>query len=213
MNRWTNSNQRQRWLATVLLDIEPRLRRVKGYLVLASFMEGPVSIIKDGEAHDKECRLTAISELGAIATNFELDFIHQDFVDFYFLRLYTCRLFKIWYSRTACPSLTSNWGKHSIIFIRPPAFGTWSRYRSRLSQFSTISAQTRDCPLMECRRRIAKSWSRHIRQRCYPTGFCHGGQAGAHPGVGDSEPILIDATIPTPLNGHHRRRDFRVWYL
>lgn len=28
---WKNSNQRQRWLATALLDIEPRLRRVKGY--------------------------------------------------------------------------------------------------------------------------------------------------------------------------------------
>ena len=31
VKRWTNSNQRQRWLATALLDIEPRLRRVKGY--------------------------------------------------------------------------------------------------------------------------------------------------------------------------------------
>jgi transposase-like protein len=28
---WKNSNQRQRWLATVLLDIEPRLRTVVGY--------------------------------------------------------------------------------------------------------------------------------------------------------------------------------------
>jgi len=28
---WRNSNQRQRWLATALLDIEPRLRKVKGY--------------------------------------------------------------------------------------------------------------------------------------------------------------------------------------
>jgi len=31
VDRWTNSHQRQRWLATALLDIEPRLRRVKGY--------------------------------------------------------------------------------------------------------------------------------------------------------------------------------------
>jgi putative transposase len=31
LDRWTNSKQRQRWLATVLLDIEPRLRKVKGY--------------------------------------------------------------------------------------------------------------------------------------------------------------------------------------
>ncbi len=28
---WKNSNQRQRWLATALLDIEPRLRRVMGH--------------------------------------------------------------------------------------------------------------------------------------------------------------------------------------
>lgn len=31
VDRWRNSNQRQRWLATALLDIEPRLRKVKGY--------------------------------------------------------------------------------------------------------------------------------------------------------------------------------------
>ena len=31
VRRWTNSSQRHRWIATVLLDIEPRLRRVKGY--------------------------------------------------------------------------------------------------------------------------------------------------------------------------------------
>ena len=34
VKRWTNSNQRSRWLATALLDIEPRLRRVKGYRCL-----------------------------------------------------------------------------------------------------------------------------------------------------------------------------------
>lgn len=27
---WKNSDQKQRWLATALLDIEPRLRKVKG---------------------------------------------------------------------------------------------------------------------------------------------------------------------------------------
>src|SRR5204862_3271088 len=30
VDSWQTSNQRQRWLATALLDIEPRLRRVKG---------------------------------------------------------------------------------------------------------------------------------------------------------------------------------------
>jgi transposase-like protein len=28
---WKNSHQKQRWLATALLDIEPRLRRIRGY--------------------------------------------------------------------------------------------------------------------------------------------------------------------------------------
>ncbi len=31
VDAWKNSNQRQRWLATALLDIEPRLRRVRGH--------------------------------------------------------------------------------------------------------------------------------------------------------------------------------------
>jgi hypothetical protein len=39
VDRWTNSHQRQRWLATALLDIEPRLRRVKGYRHLPKLRE------------------------------------------------------------------------------------------------------------------------------------------------------------------------------
>ncbi len=31
VKRWTHSPQRHRWVAAALLDIEPRLRRVKGY--------------------------------------------------------------------------------------------------------------------------------------------------------------------------------------
>jgi transposase-like protein len=31
---WRNSDQKHRWLATALLDIEPRLRKVKGYKYL-----------------------------------------------------------------------------------------------------------------------------------------------------------------------------------
>ena len=31
---WQNSRQRHRWLATALLDIEPRLRKVMGYRYL-----------------------------------------------------------------------------------------------------------------------------------------------------------------------------------
>lgn len=30
-DRWRSSDQKQRWVATALLDIEPRLRRIKGY--------------------------------------------------------------------------------------------------------------------------------------------------------------------------------------
>ena len=36
VDHWKNSSQRQRWLATALLDIEPRLRRIKGYRHLAA---------------------------------------------------------------------------------------------------------------------------------------------------------------------------------
>ncbi len=31
VDHWQSSSQRHRWLATALLDIEPRLRRVRGY--------------------------------------------------------------------------------------------------------------------------------------------------------------------------------------
>jgi hypothetical protein len=31
VDHWKNSYQRQRWVASVLLNIEPRLRRIKGY--------------------------------------------------------------------------------------------------------------------------------------------------------------------------------------
>jgi putative transposase len=34
VDRWTTSDQKQRWLATVLLELEPRLRRLRGYRAL-----------------------------------------------------------------------------------------------------------------------------------------------------------------------------------
>ncbi len=34
VDRWHNSQQKQRWLATALVDIEPRLRRLRGYRAL-----------------------------------------------------------------------------------------------------------------------------------------------------------------------------------
>ena len=36
---WKNSNQKHRWLAVALLDIEPRLRRIKGYRHLPDLRE------------------------------------------------------------------------------------------------------------------------------------------------------------------------------
>ena len=36
---WRNSSQRQRWLAAVLLDIEPRLRTIKGHRHLPKLRE------------------------------------------------------------------------------------------------------------------------------------------------------------------------------
>ncbi len=34
VDRWTPSDQKQRWLATTLLEIEPWLRRLRGYRAL-----------------------------------------------------------------------------------------------------------------------------------------------------------------------------------
>jgi hypothetical protein len=34
VDRWTTSDQKHRWLATVLLELEPRLRRLRGYRAL-----------------------------------------------------------------------------------------------------------------------------------------------------------------------------------
>lgn len=34
VDRWTTSDQKQRWVAAVLLELEPRLRRLRGYRAL-----------------------------------------------------------------------------------------------------------------------------------------------------------------------------------
>jgi putative transposase len=39
VDRWQNSNQKQRWLAAALLDIEPRLRRLRGFRGLTQLRE------------------------------------------------------------------------------------------------------------------------------------------------------------------------------
>jgi putative transposase len=39
VDRWRTSNQKHRWLAAALLDVEPRLRRVRGYRALPQLRE------------------------------------------------------------------------------------------------------------------------------------------------------------------------------
>ncbi len=54
VDRWTNSNQRQRWLATALLEIEPRLNKVKGYRHLPRLREALRRDLKIGKAGTKK---------------------------------------------------------------------------------------------------------------------------------------------------------------
>ena len=39
VDHWRNSEQKQRWLATALLDLEPRLRRIKNFRALPLLRE------------------------------------------------------------------------------------------------------------------------------------------------------------------------------
>ena len=47
---WKNSEQKQRWLATALLDIEPRLRRVRGHQHLPALRRALQAYKKEREA-------------------------------------------------------------------------------------------------------------------------------------------------------------------
>jgi transposase-like protein len=49
IDHWKNSSQRQRWLATALVDIEPRLRKVIGYLHLPKLREALKRELKLGK--------------------------------------------------------------------------------------------------------------------------------------------------------------------
>lgn len=44
---WRNSNQRQRWVATALLEIEPSLRKIKGYRFLPLLKNNMEKLIQD----------------------------------------------------------------------------------------------------------------------------------------------------------------------
>ena len=46
VDHWKNSSQRQRWLATAFVDIEPRLRRVVGYRHLPKLRDAVLRELK-----------------------------------------------------------------------------------------------------------------------------------------------------------------------
>jgi putative transposase len=48
IDRWTTSDQKQRWLATVLLEVEPRLRRLRGYRALPQLRVALQQALKQG---------------------------------------------------------------------------------------------------------------------------------------------------------------------
>jgi putative transposase len=48
IDRWTTSDQKQRWLATVLLEVEPRLRRLRGYRALPQLRVALHQALKQG---------------------------------------------------------------------------------------------------------------------------------------------------------------------
>jgi putative transposase len=58
VDRWQNSNQRQRWVATSLLEIEPRLRTVKGHKFmneLRSAMKTLIANRKQQKSNELKC--------------------------------------------------------------------------------------------------------------------------------------------------------------
>jgi hypothetical protein len=46
IDHWRNSDQKQRWLATALLDLEPRLRRIRGHRALATLRSALAAELK-----------------------------------------------------------------------------------------------------------------------------------------------------------------------
>jgi transposase-like protein len=50
VDRWRTSDQKQRWLAAALLDIEPRLRRIKGFRALPLLRQALLAEVQGGRA-------------------------------------------------------------------------------------------------------------------------------------------------------------------
>jgi transposase-like protein len=47
VSRWTSSDQRQRWVGTALLEIEPRLRKIKGHKNLMQLRQAMQQVLKE----------------------------------------------------------------------------------------------------------------------------------------------------------------------
>ena len=69
VDRWRTSDQKQRWLASALLDIEPRLRRVRGYRALPKLREALQRMLGEGGAGG--VTMPAVAPL--FSTNFGID--------------------------------------------------------------------------------------------------------------------------------------------
>ncbi len=56
VDHWQNSNQKHRWLAAALLDIEPRLRRLMGYRHLPALRGAIIKELKLGGEEERSKR-------------------------------------------------------------------------------------------------------------------------------------------------------------
>ena len=61
VDHWQNSSQRQRWLATALLDIEPRLRKVMGYRHLPRLRDALKRELKIARSTASTCSVSSTS--------------------------------------------------------------------------------------------------------------------------------------------------------
>ena len=68
VDHWKTSNQRQRWLATALTDIEPRLRKVMGYRHLPKLREALKRELKIETAKKNTSRKTLLKRTGSRGT-------------------------------------------------------------------------------------------------------------------------------------------------
>jgi Cys-tRNA synthase (O-phospho-L-seryl-tRNA:Cys-tRNA synthase) len=56
VDRWQNSNQRQRWVASAMLEIEPGLRKVKGHESLHELRKAMAE-----QVHNKQIEINKIA--------------------------------------------------------------------------------------------------------------------------------------------------------